>query len=388
MEVFFWLMSVIAGLVWSRPLLDLIRSRNRTWTLESVPEQMDEPFPFISIIVPALNEENTIGKAMQSLMELDYPRYEIIAVNDRSVDATGNILDRLSSGRVKGHPELKVVHINELPEGWLGKNNALNQGSRIARGDYLLFTDADIHFDPTALKRAVHYCHQKKADFLTVFPCIELHWFWETAVSTLFMTLFTLRFRPTHVDRPRSRSYIGVGAFNMIRSDFYRQINGHHPLRMDVIDDVKLGKLVRNNQGRQACLTAGRLIRVRWAVGLRGLIHGLEKNAFASFNFNLMYLFAGVAFMLMVTTWPLIGLVLGSPGIRFLCLIALFEMTFLGAMARPAPESPRGYGLLFPVSGLILIYILLRSAAITFINRGVNWRGTHYPLAELKKGLY
>ncbi len=382
-------MSVIASLTWFRLLLDLFSSRNRILTLESVPgQENDLDYPLVSIIVPALNEEKTVGDAMRSLLELDYPRYEVIAVNDRSDDETGCILEEIKSQQLENAPVLKVIHVRELPEGWLGKNHALNLGSRIAAGDYLLFTDADVHYDPTALKRAVHFCLERKADHLTVIPCIELRQFWESAASSLLMTLFTLRFRPTHVDRPECRAYIGVGAFNMIRAEFYHKIKGHQTLRMEIIDDVKLGKLVKRNRGQQSCLKSGSLIRVRWAEGLRGLVQVLEKNAFASVNFNLIFLLSTLVFMFVIACWPIVGLLTGSPGIRLICLTTWLEMILLGAIIRQASETARGYGLLFPISMLIFIYIMLRSAVITLVNRGVTWRGTHYPLDQLKKGIY
>ncbi len=378
-----WLLSGFSLLAWiaiGAPLW--LAARRGIWLRDIAPEG-PEPLPPLSVIVPALNEEQTVEAAMRTLLALDYPGLEIIAVDDRSTDGTGAILDRLAVE----DPRLRVIHVRELPPGWLGKNHALHTGSLEARGDWLLFTDADVHFAPDSLKRAVRYAEQQRLDHLVVMPDVLLTGFWEKLFVSFFGTMFAYHFRIWKVSDPRSKAHVGVGAFNLVRSAAYRAMGCHAALPLAVADDVKLGQLLKQHGGRAAVVAGGSLVRVRWIVGgLRGAVEGLTKNAFAGVGFRPEAVIGSVILIAATTVWPWPGLFLGPPGARLLCagtLLCFMLVVTVGGMAgRISPV----YGLCYPLASALFCYILLRSMVKTYRQGGIVWRGTLYPLEELRRG--
>src|SRR5262249_25363516 len=158
--------------------------------------------------------------AMRSLLALDYPNLEIIGVDDRSRDRTGEVLDRLA----RDDERLTVVHIDELPAGWLGKCHALHVGASRARGEYLLFTDRDVIFARQALRPAVAYVADRRLDHLCLNPTLIAGGFWERALVACFGMLFFAAFRPWLIPTRFRGAYCGIGAFNLVRSDVYRAV--------------------------------------------------------------------------------------------------------------------------------------------------------------------
>jgi hypothetical protein len=378
----FWLLGGGISLLWLAWALGLWRFSSQALRLDRAPADGPEPLPCLSVIVPARNEEAAVEEAMRSLLAADYPELEVIAVDDRSTDRTGAILDRLATEAAR----LRVVHLRELPPGWLGKTHALFVGSRRAAGEYLLFTDADIHFHRTALRRAVRHAVARGIDHLVILPELLLGGFWETLAVTFFGVMFLVKVRPGRVPDPRSRAYVGVGAFNLVRAEAYRRAGGHAALPMEVVDDVMLGRRMKLSGASQACGLSGGLVRVRWAAGLRGIIAGLEKNAFAGLTFSPASVVSGTAAALVATAWPAIGLFVGPWGARLLCAAALACMMGTAGTASPAARVSPLYGLGFPAAALLFCYAVVRSMVWTYRRGGVVWRGTFYPLAELRQG--
>src|SRR5438445_1296629 len=199
---------------------------------------VDADSPRISLIFAARDEEEKLPAALATLMEIDYPNLEIIAVDDRSKDATGRILDDFAAA----HPRLRVVHITQLPAGWLGKPHALQKAYETSTGEWLLFTDADVRFKPDVLRRAVALAKQRNLDHLTLFGEIEMAGFWEKVLLTFFGMAFNIAIDPYRVANPHSRAYIGVGAFQLLKRAAYEASGTHRRLAMEVVDDMKLGK--------------------------------------------------------------------------------------------------------------------------------------------------
>jgi hypothetical protein len=368
---------------WFVRTLQFRRYARTALRLDAAPADGPEPLPRLSVVVPARNEEGTVEEAMRTLLAADYPDVEVVAVDDRSTDATGAILERLAAA----HPRLRVTHVRELPPGWLGKNHALHLGAGLASGEYILFTDADVHFEPSTLRRAVRAAARRRLDHLVLLPEVVVQGFWETLFVTYFGTAFLFAFLPWKVADPRSKAYVGVGAFNLVRVEAYRRAGGHAALPMDVVDDVKLGKRLREGGARQECGFSDGLVRVRWAVGLKGMIEGLTKNMFASLGFRIAPTLSAIFTTLLMVVWPSLGLLAGPWGARLLCAGALAAMAWTVGVIRPVPRGSALYGLAFPLAGLIMAYIFLRSAVRTYRQGGVIWRGTLYPLADLRKGV-
>ncbi|MCA9795072.1 MAG: glycosyltransferase, partial [Candidatus Eremiobacteraeota bacterium] len=337
--------------------------------LEHFLEQTPPEYPRVSVLVAACNEAATIEKALESLLELDYPDYEVVVVNDRSSDETGAILDSLA------RPGLVVVHNHQLPSGWLGKNHALHLAARRARGDVLLFTDADVHFEPSALKTAVAAMANLRVDHLVMVPTIETEGFWEKSLIGFFTFLFGTRFRPELVHRD-PRYFVGVGAFNMVRRRVYEEVGGHEAISLQVADDLMLGKMVKQGGFSQVFLAGQRFARVRWVVGLGGLVRGLEKNAFAGMEFSVSQTLIGCLGLLVVTWAPLLC---GRAG-----LLPLGLMLAGAVLHNRRIELPGWSGLTFPLASLVLNYTILRSMLLTLWRGGIWWRGTFYSLRELR----
>jgi hypothetical protein len=380
----FYLAALCGLLGWLAPQIQGRLSGWRPARLSDIPPDVLSAFPRLSVVVPALDEEATIGAAMRTLLALDYPRLEIIAVDDRSTDHTGAILDSLAAQDSRLH----VAHVETLPPGWLGKNHALHVASQIATGEYLLFTDADVHFDPTALRRAVALAVQRELDHLVVFPEVELHGFWETVSVWFFGIMLVMRYRPWSVPDPKAKnSYLGIGAFNLVRAEAYRRMGGHAALPMEVADDMKLGKLLKESGARADSASSEGMVRVRWVVGLWGIVTGLTKNLFAGFEFRPVLAVVSAAALFLFATWPLIGLFAGPWPARFLCLCTLWLMVATASVAPAARSKSPLYGLAFPLAALVVIYIIFRSMLFTYRQGGIRWRGTFYPLDELRKGV-
>ena len=242
-------------------------------------------FPRVSIIVPARNEESTIDGVLRSLVSLDYPNLEVIAVNDRSNDRTGGHMDQFAASP-SIHGRLHVVHVKELPDGWLGKTHAMWTASQQATGDWLLFTDADVFFRPDTLRRALVYTESEKADHLVLFPTMQMETPGERMMIAFFQTMFLFGHRPWKVADPKSRDHMGVGAFNLIRRSTYDSIGTYKALRMEVLDDMKLGKVVKEAGFAQRNVFGPDMLTLRWAHGAFGIVNNLTKNFFAVMSFQ------------------------------------------------------------------------------------------------------
>lgn len=373
----------VAAAFWLVALVSLTRGFRTMPILSEIEPLRDDECPRVSVVVPACNEEATVETAMRSLLAVDYPGLEIIAVEDRSTDGTGPILDRLADA----NPRLRVLHLDRLPEGWLGKNHALQRGARDAAGEWLLFTDADVVYEPDALRRALRLVSEGEWDHLVVYPRMETYGFWERVFISFFMVIFNVRFRGWEAANPKSRAYVGVGGFNLLRRSVYEALGGHERLRMDVADDLHLGKLIKRSGYRQRLAEAGDRISVRWAIGLRGVIHVLTKNAFAGHGYSWGMVLHTTLGLGMVTLWPYFGLLTGPAAARAFCGAALLAMVLLQWFFARRGGVSAWNALAWPLAGALFLFITYRSGLLAHRQRGVYWRGTFYPLEDLRKGL-
>jgi len=367
--------------------------------------------PRVSIIVPARNEEEDIEQSLTRLLELDYDNYEVIAVNDRSNDRTGEIMERMARSqkphpsaplragfsqktremghpeRERGYPVLKVIHHRELPAGWLGKTHAMWTATNAATGEWLLFTDADVFFKADSLRRAMAYAEAEKADHVVLFPQMIMKQPGEYMMIAFFQTMFVFGHRPWKVADPKSRDHMGVGAFNLIRGSVYESVGTYEALRMEVLDDMKLGKVVKNAGFAQRNVFGGDLISIRWANGAMGVVNNLTKNFFAVLSFQWPRTLISAFGLAFLNLMPFLGVWLAHGWERLPYIVALASMfsMYVGMSLRFG--VPAYYFLLHPVSTFLFIYTLLRSMFHTLWNDGIIWRGTRYPLEELRKGM-
>jgi len=343
----------------------------------------DADCPRISLLFAARDEEEKLPAALATLMELDYPQLEVIAVDDRSRDATGRILDEFSSA----HSRLRVVHVTELAPGWLGKPHALQKAYEASTGEWLLFTDADVRFKPDILRRAITFARQRNLDHLTLLSDVEMVGFWETVLVTFFGLAFHIANDPHRASNPNSRFYVGVGAFQLLKRSAYEASGTHRRLAMEVVDDMKLGKIVKQGGFRSGAGIARDFVVVRWHAGVGNLIRGVTKNFFAGVGYNLGFVAVSVAGLLLTNVLPFAGLFFGHGWIRVFSAIAVFSaLAFHVGVDLVMRVSPL-YALTNPLGALLFTYMLLRSTVVTLRQGGIVWRDTFYPLDELKRGM-
>jgi glycosyltransferase involved in cell wall biosynthesis len=338
--------------------------------------------PRVSIIVPARNEAAMIAASVRSLLAIDYPDYELVVVDDRSDDATGEILDGLKS---EYGASLTVVHVRELPTGWLGKTHAMWAAAKQATGAWILFSDADVIHAPDALQRTVHYAEQEQADHMVLLPTMLMDSVGERMMIPLFLTMFVFDYRPWKVRDPKARDSMGVGAFNMIRRSAYEKIGTYESMRLSVVDDMRLGEKVKQ-AGLPSRVAFGEgMVAVRWAVGARGVIGNLTKNFFAHLHYNIALSMAAVFVLLWLQLGPWVGALLATGWARAGYVVALFCLIALNRGLRGHTKIRAAYILLQPAASMLMVFTLLRSMVLTLAHGGVEWRGTFYPLKDLKK---
>ena len=409
----YWIAGTILALAWFSRIVDAAFGMPSVADV-SRPDWDRNPVsppgnPRVSIIVPARNEEDSIERALNTLLALDYDNYEVIAVNDLSTDRTGEILEEIQRKHSDGgapllagvarkpalslskggdtRPNLRVIHHRDLPTGWLGKTHAMWTAANQGTGEWLLFTDADVLFKPDSLRRALAYAEAVHADHLVLFPRMIMKQPGEYMMIAFFQSMFLFGHRPWKVADPSTDDHMGVGAFNLVRRSVYEAVGTYEALRMEVLDDMKLGKVVKQAGFRQRNVFGGDLISIRWARGAFGVVNNLTKNFFAILSFQWWRTLIAALGLAFLNFGPFFG-VFAAPGwARLPYAVALGSLLVIYVGMSTYSAVPPYYFLLHPVSTSLFVYTLLRSMVLTLWNDGIVWRGTRYPLEELRKGM-
>lgn len=349
----------------------------------SLPQYDVAPYsgPSLTVIVPARNEAADIAACLQSLLEQDYTSLQIIAVDDRSTDQTGAMMEALAAK----HPDkLRVLHITELPPNWLGKPHAMAFAARHAASDYLLFTDADILFRADALRRCLAQAIATNADHFVTLPTPIIKSRSEGMLLGFLQVLGLWATRPWRADNPQAkRDFVGIGAFCLLRSSVYQQLGGFEAFRMEILEDLTLARRVKQMELRQRVAIAPGLVQVHWAAGAMGVVGVMTKNLFAVFQFHITFLLAACGWLALFYLAPIAFLT--WPQTRIAAIVTLAAIALLYRLAGRLSGISAWYVILFPASAALFIYSMLRSMFITLTQGGVTWRGTFYPLAELRK---
>ncbi|MFZ0685451.1 MAG: glycosyltransferase family 2 protein [Terriglobales bacterium] len=387
-----WIAGGILALAWFSRIVEAALGMPRIADI-SRPEWDQRPAtpngePRVSVIVPARNEEADIRETLTKLLALDYSNYEIIAVNDRSTDRTGQIMDEvISADKSVRATRLKVIHISDLPSGWLGKTHAMWTAAEQASGEWLLFTDADVLFKPDSLRRAIAYAEGEGADHVVLFPRMIMKRPSERMMIAFFQALFVFGHRPWKVADPKAKDHMGVGAFNLVRRSVYDAVGTYRALRMEVLDDMKLGKVIKNSGFAQRNVFGEDLISLHWAKGAFGIVNNLTKNFFAVLSFQWWRTVAAILGLGFLNLGPFVGVWLAHGWARIPYAIALGSLFGIYYGMSGMSAVPAYYFFLHPVSTCLFMYTLLRSMVRTLSNDGIVWRGTKYPLEELRKGM-
>jgi cellulose synthase/poly-beta-1,6-N-acetylglucosamine synthase-like glycosyltransferase len=376
----FYVLGLLTLLIVAALTLEFARGNRLVRQLRGVPPFTGPSAPSLSIVIAARDEARSIENALQSVLRQDYPRLEIIVVNDRSSDDTSVILERMTTK----YPRLRTVNITDLPPGWLGKNHALQCGAELARGEFLLFTDADVMMDPTTVSRAVQAITTMQLDHLTVAPQLTMRGLILNMFSGAFTLFFGMYARPWKVRDPRSHAHVGIGAFNLLRRDVYRRVGGHSRLAMRPDDDMKLGKLIKMTGHRQDILSGDGSISVEWYHSVGELVRGLEKNSYAAFDYSLGRALGGIIFQFLIYIWPVLAIIFTEGVTRILNVGILLLLAGLYMDSVHTHNFPRWHAVGLPAMAGLFLYILGRAILKTIRNDGIDWRGTHYSLANLR----
>jgi glycosyltransferase involved in cell wall biosynthesis len=350
--------------------------------LKDFPPITGNDVPRISLLFAARDEEEKLPGALATLAQIDYPQLEIIGVDDRSEDATGRILDEFAAS----HPRFRAIHVKELPAGWLGKPHALQQAYEASSNEWLLFTDADVRFKTDVLRRAIAMATGCNLDHLTLFGDVEMVGFWEKVVVTFFGMAFHMATAPSEVINPKSGAYVGVGAFQLLKRSAYEAAGTHRRLAMEVVDDMKLAKIVKQAGFRSAVGIAQDSVVVRWHAGARNLINGVTKNFFAVSGFSVTRVAVAIVGLFLMNVLPFVGMVFGHGWVGiFAGICVVIVLCFHAGVDIVMRVSPL-YCFTVPIGAVLFAYMLLRSTVYTLRQGGIIWRGTFYPLEALKRG--
>ena len=355
--------------------------------------------PSLTVVVTARDEQEGIEKTVERLLGQEYEGLRVVVVDDRSRDATGAILDRLA-GAPAARGRLEIIHNTALPGGWLGKCHACALGARRARGEWILFTDGDVTLARSdLLARTVAWAERERIDHLAVIPDMGRVSPLQSALMAAFGQTFLAAARAWEMDRDLPRGGGGIGAFNLMRRRAYERIGGHEILRMDPADDVKLGRLLKESGARQRIFNGYGLVICPWHEGTANVVRGLEKNAFAGIGYSLPVLIAFSAAALFLAWGPLLvalaGILYVGPEAGALAgaaacapLLVQESLLFLGWVASSRRVgSSIGSVLLYPAGVVALLVAMWNSAIVTLSRGGIEWRGTFYPLSQLRAGL-
>jgi len=337
-------------------------------------------WPTLSIILTALNEEKDIEKALLTLLHLEYPNFEIIAINDRSTDNTPSILNQLQTQ----YPHLKVTHIKELPPKWFGKNHALHIGSQIAKGEWLLFTDADVAMRHDTLIKSMSYVLQHQLDHLTIYENHQHNYFWLNILLLGLYITYSMSIKPWRISYPWSKKSLGHGAFNLVKNKAYQQCGGHKAIAMECLDDLKLGSLLKNHGFRQDTVNGRDFIEREWYPSLVDMINGLKKNSFAYYNYQILPACRDACLTFIFFIWPFIAAFYYMGSIRSLNGINIGLTFFISIFVAKQFRLQKRYAFFYPMAVSILIYTVFNSIFSVCKNKGVVWRGTYYPLHTIK----
>ncbi|WP_216828559.1 glycosyltransferase [Alkalihalobacterium elongatum] len=378
------ILAIITCLFWFAVLVDATVGMRKLEKLETVKTNhlIKHNPPLVSIIVAARNEEKDIEGSLLSQLQQTYKNIEWIVVNDRSTDYTGEIIKNLSTKDAR----VQAIDIEQLDEGWLGKNHALYKGYLMSKGNYLLFTDADVYYKADTVEKALSYMISNKVDHLTLAPNMNVKRFWAKAFVTFFLFGFSYFKRPWKANDEKSKVAIGIGAFNLLKRDAYEEIGTHATIRERPDDDLMLGIQIKKAGRKQRFVSALEHLEVEWYATLKDAIIGLEKNAFAGLYYRYTMVLIAIGGVFISQLFPFLavfftdGITRTANLITILLLFLLYQQT-ANVMAKNALK----YFLVFPITTILFMYCIIRATFLTVVRGGIVWRGTHYPLAQLRK---
>jgi chlorobactene glucosyltransferase len=345
-------------------------------------------FPLISVCVPARNEERNIGRCVEALLAQTYPNFEVIVLDDRSTDSTGEILRRYAAQ----NDVLTVLNGSDLLPGWAGKPHALTQAAAAAHGEWLCFVDADTFVTPDALAAVYAKALETKADLFTIMTRQIMLTFWERAVLPLVMLALSVGFSPRKVNDPRRKDAIANGQFIFIKRDVYEAVGGHEAIKGSIVEDKDLAVLVKGKGYRLVVADGRKVASTRMYTSLAEMWEGWTKNIYLGLRDDRGLLWLGVfgAFLaftaaLLLPAWVLWGVILTVAGPGPEGSVVLLEAMLLWAylifwrvLASRGMGIPAWYALTIPIGAGVFAAMMITSAWNVLSGKGVTWKGRIY----------
>jgi chlorobactene glucosyltransferase len=367
----------------TRPVGEPLLATDPATIAPATADALASDLPLVSVIVPARNEERNIVGCVESLLTQTYPKFEVIVVDDGSTDETPALLARLARENRSGH-ELRIVHVNTLPAGWAGKPHALHVGTVEARGEWLLFTDADTRHRAGSLMATVGAARSRGLDMLSLGTLQELPDFWGRVLMPLAYMGISLMYPERAVNDPNSPVAIANGQFILIRRAMYERVGGYAApgLRATILDDRDLAVAVKRTSGRMAMLDGRELVSTRMYQSLGEHWDGWGKNAYAGSRGGLPFFVAMLlglpAIAIVPFVLPVAALRRRSRGVALAGCAAAISALLYRTRLNASLGVPRRYAWTHPLGGAIFTGILARSFWRVRSGRGVNWRGRTY----------
>lgn len=341
----------------------------------------DEQLPFISVLVPARNEETKIKGCLNSILCQNYPRYEVIVLDDNSTDNTGNIIKKIKTDNQK----LQVLQGNEIPEGWIGKQYACFQLSQEAKGDWLLFTDADTIHRKDALRRAVTIALNRKADLLSLIPYQIMKTFFEKLIIPIFH-FTTLTFLPFYFleNSYNPKFTIGIGQFMLFKRKAFEKIGGYESIKNNMVDDVWIARKIKEYKLRLIVADGKKILDCRMYESFRDIWEGFSKNIYSGLGYNIFLAFIIILLYLILFIFPFIFLIytVVLKGFYDINMALICSQVVLNYLMRFSLNLKFRLNiisdLLHPVGILMIVLIAFNSVRIAVFGQGPVWKGRTY----------
>ncbi|MGC9030367.1 MAG: glycosyltransferase [Desulfomonilaceae bacterium] len=386
-EMTFWLGAVIlcaAALFWLNRLYDLVQSWRRVPKPTGyAPPPASSDAPLISVVIPAHNEEPAIRDCIDSVLTQDYPRFEVIVVDDRSADATLEIARTVC----EGHDNCKIMRVHELLPGWTGKCQALHTGVQKAAGDWLAFLDADTRLHPNALSSVYAIAVSRNVSLVTLTPKFVLTNFWEKALQPIFAATCCILFPLGEVNDEKSPTALANGMFYMIRRDAYERIGGHEAVKHLAVEDVGIGKRVKAAGFGILAANGVNLMETKMFDGFRATLDGWTRILSACLDYRMsaivkyllmhvlasfpvycaaLFLYAADAYRIWPSAWFILPAFIAL-------LMGVVPFFFLKEMGLPTR-----YAALLMIGNLFLVWVHAVMLKRVIFGDALEWRGTHY----------
>ncbi len=379
--------ACLVVLIWISRHVMIYVERRKGFLLSAEYPGPPDAAPRICVVVAAKDEQDNIETCVRTMIDQDYPNFELLVCNDRSEDATAEIVEAIAAE----NPRVRLLNIEQLPDGWCGKNNAMQQGIATTDGEWICMIDADCtQTSPRTLSTALQYAIDTDADLLSVLPTLEMHGFWENVIQPVCSGVMMIYFTPEKVNNPKKSNAYANGAFMLIKRSVYEQIGTHEVVKGEVNEDMHMAAILKQAGLNLRVTRNDGLYKVRMYTSLGAIIRGWSRIFYGTFG-TLRRLCTALAVLLMVSLSPYIFTALGfglsggdsaAAGWWKACGIA-------GATAVIIQLSViyRFYALLnvrkrlfftYPLGSLIASYAVI--VALLKLRKGakVTWRGTSY----------